>query len=114
MAKRKAPDEVDAANNTPASADSETHENEDVQQPRKRHKPAIPKLMVPRSRETLRSNATMENMSSGLLALPPELRNEIYCLALVGEEVTVDHSAHDTPGLLGTCRQTRKEASSIF
>lgn len=59
----------------------------------------------------LRSNP---NKSASLLTMPPEIRNEIYRLVLLEDQVTVNDTSHTTPALLSTCRQLRKEASPIF
>ena len=59
-----------------------------------------------RSRAKFRSQT-----SSKLLELPPELRNRIWALALIEDEVIVSPSAF--PALLHTCRQTREEAKGI-
>lgn len=50
-----------------------------------------------------------------LLGIPPELRNHIYRYALVQDSgIQVSAQERLQPALLRTCRQTRKEASSIF
>lgn len=51
-----------------------------------------------------------------MLGLPAELRNHIYNFALTqAHEIKVCENRHNTePGLLRTCRQIRKESSSIF
>lgn len=59
-----------------------------------------------------------ERMSqdSPLLALAPELRNKIYRLVLVSD-AAIDigsESSPTPPRLLGTCRQIRHEATSIY
>jgi len=52
-----------------------------------------------------------------LLSIPAEVRNKIYQLSLVNEDVVLDVKILSTPtepALLATCRQIRHEASSIF
>ncbi|KAK5117159.1 hypothetical protein LTR85_008927 [Meristemomyces frigidus] len=68
---------------------------------------------TPSNASRTQSDATTQS-TSRLLALPPELRDEIYRFALVEEKIVVDATRHTTPGVLRTCRQIRKEASPIF
>lgn len=58
-----------------------------------------------------------------LLDLPPELRNQIYELALVDDhgytrndvgDIMVTRDDYMQPPLLRTCRQIRSEASEVF
>lgn len=55
------------------------------------------------------------SLSSPLLALAPELRNNIYRFALTDTEVTIsDESMKNRAALLSTCKQIRSEAWGIF
>ncbi|KAF2174170.1 hypothetical protein M409DRAFT_49037 [Zasmidium cellare ATCC 36951] len=54
--------------------------------------------------------------SSPLLALPPELRNQVYtyCLQLSTRENRIELRNLPIPPLLGTCRQAMQEGISIY
>ncbi|KAI5359730.1 hypothetical protein Slin15195_G115890 [Septoria linicola] len=52
---------------------------------------------------------------SPLLALPGELRNKIYHLALVRHsKIRVTETGYERSGLIATCKQTRRECLRIF
>jgi hypothetical protein len=55
-----------------------------------------------------------ETLSPPLLELPGELRNRIYQLCLVSNPIIINSTTFPEPSLLKTCKQVRKEASTIF
>lgn len=68
------------------------------------------------SEHNLPSRLDEMSQDSPLLAMAPELRNWIYRLVLVSD-AAIDVSSESPatpPGLLGTCRQIREEATSIY
>lgn len=57
----------------------------------------------------------MSTMAVTLLTMPEDCRNQILNLCLLQQAwVVVDSSKFDTPGLLRTCKQLRKEGPTIF
>lgn len=69
------------------------------------------------------ADAGTQHRGGNLTALPSELRNQIYHLVLLSEpQVSIDGQQDpkkqlpllETPGLLRTCRQIEREASSMW
>jgi len=88
--------------------------------------PSVSLRMVDKYHESTR-NATarhraityMMNKTTGLLDLPPELRNRIYDLVILhGTDMmvsaTVAWTCYRQPTITRTCRQVRSESLSIF
>ncbi|KAK5739641.1 hypothetical protein LTR17_005125 [Elasticomyces elasticus] len=74
---------------------------------------------VPVAKGTLRSQtkakaADDDEQKSAFLALPPELRNTIYELALLQGHTISVHKQLRIPSLLHVSRQVKKEASGIW
>ena len=69
-------------------------------------------LISESSPATLSPNLNLQ--ASGLLSLPPELRNAIYELALNESIGVVVDNRFGQPALLNTCRQIRAEARPVW
>ncbi|KAK4958795.1 hypothetical protein LTR10_003591 [Elasticomyces elasticus] len=74
---------------------------------------------VTASKRTLRAQTKakatdVDTQTSAFLALPPELRNRIYELALLQGHTILVHKQLRIPSLLQVSRQVKKEASGIW
>ena len=74
-----------------------------------------PRACIRRSCNRYRQMEREPPSSSRLLELPAELRNRIYCYAVVSDtSVPVGANSFSEPALLATSKQIRDEASPVF
>lgn len=64
---------------------------------------------------TSASGAQASQETSGLLQLPPELRNQVYRHAIINPQaIAVSSSGFEVPALFTTCKQFRNETIALF